>query len=306
MLSSPTTFLTALAAMTFVVAALCFFAYDISEAKDQVRRRVERFALGGGPLPLADAARSRSAAEQILVTALRGNELEFARRLGPLHIRPKLAARSLWVVRAVSAVLLAAATVLTLYLYAGIHGRALVGLTVIGAVLGWFIPDFVLRRFALHRTREIARGLPDAIELLAVAVEAGLSLEEAMNRIVVELRAAQPVMAEELAVTCADLRVLPDRSDALRRLAQRIDLPSVNSVVTTLSQTLRYGTPLARALRIVASELRNDALLRLEEQANRLPVFLTIPMILFILPSLIMIIAGPAGLKIWDVFIHWR
>ncbi len=122
-----------------------------------------------------------------------------------------------------------------------------------------------------------------------------------MNRIVGELKASHPLLAQELALTSADLRVLPSRDEALRRLAQRINLPSVQSVVTALSQTLRYGTPLAQALRVVASELRNEALMRLEEQANRLPVLLTIPMILFILPSLFLIIGGPAALRIWDV-----
>ena len=109
-------------------------------------------------------------------------------------------------------------------------------------------------------------------------------------------------MADELALTSADLKILPNRDEALRRLAERVDLPSVHSVVTTLSQTLKYGTPLAQALRVVAAELRNDGLLKLEEQANRMPVLLTVPMILFILPSLFLIIGGPAFLKVLDAF----
>ncbi len=96
--------------------------------------------------------------------------------------------------------------------------------------------------------------------------------------------------------------LLPSRDEALRRFAERVDLPSVHSVVTTLSQTLKYGTPLAQALRVVAEELRNDGLLKLEEQANRMPVLLTVPMILFILPSLFLIIGGPAFLKVLDAF----
>ncbi len=109
-------------------------------------------------------------------------------------------------------------------------------------------------------------------------------------------------MAEELAVTGADLKMLPNSDAALRRLADRVDLPSIRSVVITLSQTLRYGTPLAQALRVVAAELRNDGLRKLEEQANRMPVLLTVPMILFILPSIFMIIGGPAFLKVMDAF----
>ena len=189
------------------------------------------------------------------------------------------------------------------YRYAGMGAMwSLVGVASVGAALGWSIPSFALGRLALNRRRAIARGLADAIELLVIAVEAGLSLEDAMHRIVVELRRSRPAIADELAITSADLKILPSRDEALRRLAERVDLPSVHSVVTTLSQTLKYGTPLAQALRVVAEELRNDGLLKLEEQANRMPVLLTVPMILFILPSLFLIIGGPAFLKVLDAF----
>lgn len=135
-----------------------------------------------------------------------------------------------------------------------------------------------------------------------ISVEAGLSLEDSISRIIPELQRAQPAMAEELAVTGADLRMLPNSDAALRRMADRVDLPSIRSVVITLSQTLKYGTPLAQALRVVAAELRNDGLRKLEEQANRMPVLLTVPMILFILPSIFMIIGGPAFLTVMDAF----
>jgi tight adherence protein C len=133
---------------------------------------------------------------------------------------------------------------------------------------------------------------------------AGLALEDAIDRIVPELRRSQPIVAEELALTSADLKILPSRDVALKRLADRIALTSVHSVVTTLSQTLRYGTPLAQAMRVVASELRNEGLATLEERANRMPVLLTVPMIVFILPSIFLIIGGPAALKIIDQFLR--
>ena len=180
----------------------------------------------------------------------------------------------------------------------------LVGLGSLGAVFGWSLPHLVIDRLALHRRRSVAQGLADAIELLVISVEAGLSLEDAINRIIGELRHSQPAMADELALTGADLKILPSRDEALRRLAARVNLPSVQSVVVTLSQTLKYGTPLAQALRVVATELRNDDLLKLEEQANRLPVLLTIPMIAFILPSIFLVIGGPAFLKIMDQFLE--
>jgi tight adherence protein C len=178
----------------------------------------------------------------------------------------------------------------------------LAGLGALGAAFGWKIPHFVMARLVVGRRRAIERGLPDAIELLVISVEAGRSLEDAISRIIPELRRAQPAMAEELEVTGADLRMLPNSDAALRRMADRIDLPSIRSVIITLSQTLKYGTPLAQALRVVAAELRNDGLRKLEEQANRMPVLLTIPMMLFILPSIFMIIGGPAFLTVLNAF----
>lgn len=169
---------------------------------------------------------------------------------------------------------------------------------------GWFIPVMIANRMMKARIRAVAQGLPDALELLVVCVEAGLALEDGLERIVVEMRHSHPPLAEELAQTAADLKILPSRDQALANLAQRVDVPSVRSVVTTLSQTMRYGTPLAQAMRTVASEMRNDSLLALEERANKLPTLLTLPMMLFIMPTIFLIVGGPAALRLMDTFYH--
>jgi tight adherence protein C len=116
------------------------------------------------------------------------------------------------------------------------------------------------------------------------------------------LQRSQPVLAEELALTSADLKILPSRDRALMNFAERIEAPSVRSVVTTLSQTMRYGTPLAQALRVVASELRSESLMKLEERANQLPTLMTIPMMVFIMPTIFLVVAGPAVLRLLDSF----
>jgi len=193
------------------------------------------------------------------------------------------------------------AGVLALWSLSG--GRApieVIAAAVLGMALGWSIPQAISGRFRRHRQRLIAQALPDAIELLVVAVEAGLSLEDAINRIAVELWRLQPAMAGELTLTAADLTILPDRDDAFRRFYERVKLPGVHSLTAALSQSLRYGMPLAQELRVAASELRNNMLLELEEQANRLPVLLTIPMIALIIPTLYLIICGPAFLIVLD------
>jgi tight adherence protein C len=143
--------------------------------------------------------------------------------------------------------------------------------------------------------------MPEALDLLVVCVDAGLSLEDSLARVVSELRRTRPALTDELALTSADLQILPSRDEAFARMADRVDLPSVRSVVATLAQTLRYGTPLAQGLRVIAAEMRNDALVQLEERANQLPALMTVPMMAFIMPTIILIIGGPAALRLMDV-----
>jgi tight adherence protein C len=173
-----------------------------------------------------------------------------------------------------------------------------------GGVVGWFLPPAVVQRMVARRLKHVVAGLPDALELLVVCAEAGFALEEGIERVAKELKRSQPDLAEELALTSADLKILPDRDAALSRLAERIDQDNFRAVITTLTQTMRYGTPLAQALRAVASEMRSDSLIRLEERANRLPALLTVPMMLFIMPTIFLIIGGPAFLRLMDIFFH--
>jgi tight adherence protein C len=171
-------------------------------------------------------------------------------------------------------------------------------------IAGWFIPIMVIRKMVKARTKAIVAGLPDALELLVICVEAGLSFEDGIDRVAKILLRSQPALGEELTRTSADLKILPSREQALANLAGRVDMPSVRTVVTTLSQTLRYGTPLAQGLRVVSGELRNDSLVRLEERANQLPTLMTIPMMVFIMPTIFMIVAGPAALHVIDAMKH--
>ena len=172
----------------------------------------------------------------------------------------------------------------------------------IAAIVGWFAASMLVSYRVKQRVKAVKTGLPDALELLVICVEAGLSLEDGLERVVSELVRSQPALADELSLTLADLRILPSREVALTNFADRVDVPSVRSVVTTLSQTLRYGTPLAQSLRVVAAELRNDALIEMEERANRLPAFMTIPVILFLMPTIFLMVGGPAMLLLLDAF----
>ena len=173
---------------------------------------------------------------------------------------------------------------------------------IMAAIAGWILPILFIARVVRQRTKAVGLGLPDALELLVVCVEAGLSLEDGLQRVARELKESQPALADELILTWAEINILPSRAQALANLADRVGIPSVRSVVSMLSQSMRFGTPLAQSLRLGAVEMRNDQMTLLEERASRLPALMTIPVMLFIMPTIFLIIGGPAALRLIDTF----
>jgi tight adherence protein C len=141
-------------------------------------------------------------------------------------------------------------------------------------------------------------GIADVLDLMVICVESGLGLEQSLDRVSRDIEMSNPVIAEELRMTVAEMRVLPQARMALDNFAARSGQPLVRSVVTTLTQALQYGTPLAHSLRTLSAEMRTLRILEVEERAVRLPVLMTIPLILFLLPSLLCVIAGPAALNV--------
>ena len=143
----------------------------------------------------------------------------------------------------------------------------------------------------------------DALDLLVICAEAGLTVDAAFNRVAKELGRAYPELGDEFALTAIELSFLSERKMAFDNLAYRVDLEQVRGVVTTMVQTERYGTPLASALRVLSAEFRNERMMRAEEKAARLPAIMTVPLILFILPVLFIVILGPAACSITDALI---
>ncbi len=168
--------------------------------------------------------------------------------------------------------------------------------------LGYKAPEIFLKNRAGKRTESIRKGLPDALDLLVICAEAGLTVDSAFNRVAKELGRAYPELGDEFALTAIELSFLSERRHAFNNLAYRVDLESVKGVVTTMVQTERYGTPLASALRVLSAEFRNERMMRAEEKAARLPAIMTVPLILFILPTLFIVILGPAACSISDAF----
>jgi tight adherence protein C len=170
------------------------------------------------------------------------------------------------------------------------------------AIVIWFIPKWFVSRKANQYKRAVGHGLADALELLAICMEAGIALEGGLERVSKELKSSHPALAEELGRTWAEISILPDREQALSNFAVRINIPSVRSVVSMLVQSFRYGTPLVNGLRIAAAEIRSDQITNLEEKANRLPALMTVPVMVFIMPTIFLIVGGPAVIRILAIF----
>ena len=172
-----------------------------------------------------------------------------------------------------------------------------VAVTLIGS---YKAPDLWLSNKVKKRSDAVRKGLPDALDLLVICAEAGLTVDAAFNRVAKELGKAYPELGDEFGLTSIELGFLSERRAAFENLATRVDLESIRGVVTTMIQTEKYGTPLASALRVLSAEFRNERMMRAEEKAARLPAIMTIPLILFILPTLFIVILGPAACSISD------
>jgi tight adherence protein C len=174
-------------------------------------------------------------------------------------------------------------------------------MTVAGVLVGSYkAPDIWLKNKVTKRSHAIRKGLPDALDLLVICAEAGLTVDAAFGRVSKELGKAYPELGDEFGLTAIELGFLNERRQAFENLANRVDLEAVRGVVTTMIQTEKYGTPLASALRVLSAEFRHQRMMRAEEKAARLPAIMTVPLILFILPTLFVVILGPAACSIHD------
>jgi tight adherence protein C len=178
------------------------------------------------------------------------------------------------------------------------------GLVAVSFILSYKAPDLYLKNKITKRSNAIRKGLPDALDLLVICAEAGLTVDAAFHRVAKELGKAYPELGEEFSLTAIELGFLTDRRQAFENLSHRINLDAIRGVVTTMIQTEKYGTPLASALRVLSAEFRNERMMRAEEKAARLPAIMTVPLILFILPVLFIVILGPAACSINDALMH--
>jgi tight adherence protein C len=176
-----------------------------------------------------------------------------------------------------------------------------VGMCLVATYGGMQLPYLFLKNRISRRQLSIRRSFPDALDLLLICVESGMSIEAAFRKVSQEIGTQSVPLAEELTLTTAELSYLPDRRQAYENLAKRTDMESVKSVCVALQQSERYGTPMGHTLRVLAQENRDMRMSEAEKRAAALPPKLTVPMILFFLPVLFIVILGPAAIKVMAI-----
>lgn len=173
-------------------------------------------------------------------------------------------------------------------------------LALFAVVIGAYTPEIFIKNAIQKRRKAIQKGLPDMLDLLVICAEAGLALDAALTRVSSEMARSCPELADEFGLTAVELGFLPARRTALENLSRRVDTPAIRGVVNTLLQTEKYGTPLTQSLRVLAAEFREERMLKAEEKAAKLPATLTVPLIVFIMPTLFVVLLGPAVLRAID------
>ena len=173
-----------------------------------------------------------------------------------------------------------------------------IGISIGAAYFGMLSPNLFLKNKIQRRQVSIKRAFPDALDLLLICIESGMSVEAAFRKVSEEIGTQSVALAEELTLTTAELSYLPDRRQAYENLARRIGLEGVKAVCLALQQAERYGTPLGTTMRVLAQENRDMRMSEAEKKAAGLPPKLTVPMILFFLPVLFVVILGPAAIRV--------
>lgn len=174
---------------------------------------------------------------------------------------------------------------------------------VLSALIGFYLPDIWLRQKTDKRKEKILNALPDALDLLVICVESGMGLDSAIYRVAQETKLNSPELSDELQLMNLELRAGKSRRDALKNLALRTNLDEINSLVTLLIQTDQFGTSMADALRVYSDSYRTERFQRAEELAAQLPVKLIFPLVIFIFPSLFVVLLGPAAISIYNALL---
>ena len=299
-----------LAALFLIVSGIAYFVASSAGLRQEIKRRL---ATSGGPTDaptvLTSSIRSRQAgnAWAKLVDRIENSGLSLVdtkdaalrQRLAAAGYTAPYAARLYTFTRLVLVIALPVLALMFVWLSGSSVGLMRLYLTlIIPAVLGLYLPSLFIRAKADRRQRQIINGFPDALDLMLVCVEAGVSLEAAFDRVGREMTLSHPLLAEQLGMVVLELRAGRSREDALRRLADRTGTDEVRAFATLLIQSTTLGTSIAQTLRIYAAEMRERRRMRAEEKAHKLPVLLSIPLVACMLPVMIGVLMLPAVIRV--------
>jgi tight adherence protein C len=280
---------------------------SVANRREELRRR-SREALsqkGGGTLRHTDEGMYKNVVDRLQLSKLL-EDPKVVDKLAQAGFRGPKPVSTFYFFRFVAPFVFATVTAIYLYLINDFNLLPLQKLAACFAALtaGYYAPNLYIQNIAQKRRESIVAAFPDALDLMLICVESGMSIEAAIAKVGAEVGSASIELAEELSLLTAELSYLPERRLAYEGLAKRTNHPGIRSVVTAMIQAERYGTPLGTALRVMAKENRDLRLSAAEKKAAALPAKLTVPMILFFLPVLFIVIMGPAIMKIQDVMAH--
>ncbi|MCQ0989319.1 type II secretion system F family protein [Jiella marina] len=293
-------------ALAIVVVAWPYLGSDrlaarmrqIAEETDGIRRR-ERAALLDRRDALTRAPPKRL--YQLIVKQLnlgaKADDATMARLLQQAGYRGSGQVVKFLAARVISAATMMIAGPLYLSLVAGQPPSIVLVSVIFCGALGYFVPVVAMKNRVQKRQTSIRRAWPEALDLMLICVEAGMSVEAAFRKVSGEIAVQSVELAEELNLTTAELSYLQDRRKALENLGARTDVEGVRAVVTALIQAERYGTPVGQAMRVLAQETRDMRMAEAEKKAAALPPKLTVPMIVFFLPVLFVVILGPVAVQ---------
>jgi tight adherence protein C len=270
--------------------------------RDAIRlREREKMSAGRGTLRQSEKAFMKRIVEQLNLAKHLGTETA-RKQLIMAGYRAPSAETAFLFFRLVTPIVLFIVAVLYLFVLADSEQSPIIklGICVLALLLGIKAPELFLKNKTSKRQLSMKRAFPDALDLLLICVESGMSIEHAFRKVSSEIATQSLPLAEEFTLTTAELSYLPDRRLAYENLANRTGLESIKSVVTALNQAEKYGTPLGTALRVLAQESRDQRMNEAEKKAAALPPKLTVPMILFFLPVLFVVIMTPALIQVFE------
>jgi tight adherence protein C len=281
---------------------------SVANRREELRRRSREAMAGkqGAPsLRRTDEGIYKRVVDQLQLSRLL-EDTNLVDKLAQAGYRGPSSISRFYFFRLLTPIVLALAAIFYLFVINGFHLPLMqkIAACVAALVVGYYAPNIYVSNVATKRRESIVNVFPDALDLLLICVESGMSIEAAILKVSQEVGGSSMELAEELSLLAAELSYLPERRLAYEGLAKRTNHPGIKAVVTAMIQAERYGTPLGNALRVMAKENRDLRLASAEKKAAALPPKLTVPMILFFLPVLFVVILGPAMMRVQDTLGH--